>query len=98
MCKSHYMLSCSIVSGSVTPWTIAHQAPLSMRFLKQEYWSGLPLPSPEDLPDPGIESASLGSPVLASRFFTTDPSGKPLGWMRIPEKGKCVRKNTEVYK
>ena len=98
MYKSHYVLSCSVVSDSVTPWTIAHQAPLSMRFLRQENWSGLPFPSPGDLRDPQIKSASLGSPVLASRFFTTDPSWKPLGWMRIPEKEKCVRKNTEVYK
>jgi len=98
MYKSHYVLSCSILSDSVTPWTTAHQAPLSMRFPRQEYWSGLPFPSPGDLPNPGIKPASLGSTVLASRFFTTDPSGKPLGWMRIPEKEKCVRKNTEVYK
>ena len=42
----------------VTPWTVAYQAPLSMGFSKQEYWSGLPFPSPEDLPDPGIEPRS----------------------------------------
>ena len=42
----------------MTPWTIAHQAPLSMRFSSQEYWSGLPFPSPEDLPDPEIEPES----------------------------------------
>jgi len=49
------------MSDSVTLWTIAHQAPLSMGFLRQEYWSGLPFPSPGDLPDPGIE---LTSPAL----------------------------------
>ena len=54
----------------VTPWTVPHQAPLSMGFLRQEYWSGLPLPSPGDLPDPGIELVSLRSPALADRFFT----------------------------
>ena len=43
----------------VTPWTVAHQAPLSMGFSRQEYWSGLPFPSPDDLPDPGIEPMSL---------------------------------------
>ena len=59
----------------VTSWTIAHQAPLSMRFLRQEYWSGLPFPSPGDLPNPRIEPAS---PALAGRFFTTEPPGKPL--------------------
>ena len=60
-----------------TPWTVAHKAPLSMEFSRQEYWSRLPFPSPVDLPDPGIESASLVSPALAGRFFTTMPPGKP---------------------
>ena len=46
-----------------TPWTVAHQAPLSMAFSRQEYWSGLPFPSPEDLPDPGIKLASLALQV-----------------------------------
>ena len=55
----------------VTLWTVAHQAPLSMGFSRQGYWSGLPCPSPEDLPNPGIEPASLMSPTLAGRFFTT---------------------------
>ena len=54
-----------------TPWTVARQAPLSMGFSRQEYWSGLPFPPPGDLPDPGIEPASLTSPVLAAGFFTT---------------------------
>ena len=58
-----------------TPWTVAHQAPLSMGFFRQEYWSGLPFPSPGDLPDPGVESAS---PVLAGGFFTTEPLGKAM--------------------
>ena len=61
----------------VTPWTVAHQAPQSMGFPRQEYWSGLPYPPPGDLPDSGIEIASLVFPVLAGRFFTTAPSGKP---------------------
>ena len=60
----------------MTPWTVACQAPLSMGFSRQEeYWSGLPFPSPGDLPDPGTEPAS---PVLAGRFFTTEPPGKPI--------------------
>ena len=58
----------------VTPWTVAHQAPLSMRFPRQEYWSELPFPSPGDLPDAGIE---LRSPALAGGFFTIEPPGKP---------------------
>ena len=54
-----------------TLWTVAHQAPLSMEFSRQEYWSGLPRPSPGDLPNPGTEPASLRSPALAGGFFTT---------------------------
>ena len=52
------------------PWTVALQAPLSMGFSRQEYWSGLPGPPPGDLPHPGIEPSSLESPALADRFFT----------------------------
>ena len=61
----------------VIPWTVSCQAPLSVKFSRQEYWRGLPLPFPGDLPDSGIELMSLASPVLAGRFFTTVPSGKP---------------------
>ena len=67
-----------VLSHSVCPFVtlgiIAHQAPLSMDFSKQQYWSGLPFPSPGDLPDPGIEPVS---PALAGRFFTTALPGKP---------------------
>ena len=56
-------------------WTIAHQAPLSMEFPRQEYWSGLPCPSPGDLPDPAIKPMS---PALASEFFTAEPPGRSL--------------------
>ena len=55
----------------VTLWTVAHQAPLSMGFSSQEYWRGLLCPPPGDLPNPGIEPASLKSPELAGRLFTT---------------------------
>ena len=69
------LFSCWGMSDSfVTPWTIAHQAPLSMGFLGQEYWSGLPFPSPGTLPHPEIKSVSL---ALTGRFFTTEPPGKP---------------------
>ena len=54
-----------------TLWTISHQAPLSMGFPRQEYWSGLPCPPPGDLSDPGIEPASLMSSTLAGGFFTS---------------------------
>ena len=71
--SSHaYMLSCfSHVWLFATPWTVAHQAPLSMGFSRQEYWSGLPFPPPGDLPKPGIEPIPLMSSALAGRFFTT---------------------------
>ena len=61
----------------VTPWTVAHQAPLSMESSRQEYWSGLPYPTSRDLPNPRIKSGSPVSPALAGRFFTTVPPGKP---------------------
>ena len=54
----------------MNPWTATCQAPLSMGFFRQEYWSGLPFPSPGDLPDPGIKSRS---PALTGGFFTTEP-------------------------
>ena len=57
-----------------TPWTVAYQAPPSMGFSKQEYWSGLAFPSSGDLPDPGIKPSS---PALAGEYFTTEPPGKP---------------------
>ena len=53
---------------------VALQAPLSMGFYRQEYWRGLPIPSPGDLPNPGIEPVS---PALTGGLFTTEPSGKP---------------------
>ena len=71
------MCVCVCVSDSlVTPWTVAHQAPLSMGFPRQEYWSGLPFPPPGDLSNPGMEPTSLASPVLAGRLFTTSTTIK----------------------
>ena len=62
---------------SVSPWTVARPAPLSMRFPRQEYWSALPFPPPPgNHPNPGIEPKSPASPTLAGRFFTTLPPGK----------------------
>ena len=58
--------------------TVAHQAPLFIECSRQEYWSGLPFPTPRDLPDPGIELASLAFPALVGWFFTAAPPGKPL--------------------
>ena len=71
------MLSRSGMSNSfATPPTEAHQAPLSVGFSRQEYWSGLPLTPPGDLPDPGMEPMSSASPALAGWFFTTKPRGE----------------------
>ena len=66
-----YSLSC--IQLFVTPWTVAHQAPLSMGFSRQEYWSGLPCPPPGDLPNSGIETRS---PALQGDFLLSEPPGK----------------------
>ena len=58
-------------------WPVAHQAPLSMGFSKQEYWRGFPYPTAGDLPNPRIKRASLTSPALGGRFFTTEPPKVP---------------------
>ena len=63
---------------SVTPWTAVHQPSLSMGFSRQEYWSGLPFPSPGDLPDTGIKPASLLSPALTGKFFITSATWEAL--------------------
>ena len=68
MSESH-----SAVFDSATPWTVAYQAPLSMAFPRQEYWSGWPSPSPGNLPDPGIEP---GSPALQTDSSPSEPPGK----------------------
>ena len=60
-----------------TAWTAAHQAPLSMGFPREEYWSELPCPPPRDLPNPGTEPTSPASPALTGGIFTTEPAGKP---------------------
>ena len=70
--------SVSRVRLFVTLWIVAHQAPPSMGFSRQEYWSGLPFPPPGDLPDSRIEPASLSPPALPGGFFTTAPPGGPL--------------------
>ena len=67
--------SLSRVQLFVTPWTVAQQAPLSMELSRQEYWSGLPFPSPGDLLDPGIEP---GSPTSQADSLPSGPPGKPL--------------------
>ena len=69
----------SVLSDSLRHDRVARKAPLPMGLSRQEYWSGLPFPPPEDLPDPGTEPASLLSPALAGGFFTTELPGKANG-------------------
>ena len=70
-----------------TPGTVAQQVPLSLGFSRQEYWNGWPFPPLGDLPDPGIESATLASPELAGGFFITDPPERPRCLVRVHEIG-----------
>ena len=72
-----HVCSLSHVQLFATPWTIARQPPLSVGFPREEYWSGLPFPTPGDLPDPGIEPESLVSLALAGGFFTTESPENP---------------------
>ena len=71
----------------VIPWIVAWQASLSIGFPKKEYWSGLPFPSPGDLPGPGIKPAS---PALAGQFFTIEPPEKSYGVMKYSNKSIVV--------
>ena len=75
--------SLSRVQLFVTPWTVAHQAPQSMEFSRQEYWSGLPFPSPGDLPDPGIKP---GSPALQADALPSEPQI----WSIKSLQGECL--------
>ena len=77
--KMHTLTAQTPVAQNVTPRTVAHQAPLSMEFSRQEYWSGLPCPPPGDLPDPGIKPMSPVSPALAGGFFTTSTTWEAQG-------------------
>ena len=73
VCVCVCVKSLSRVRVFETPWTVVRQAPLSMGFSRQEYWSGLPFPSPGDLPNPGIEP---GSPALQADALSSEPPGK----------------------
>ena len=77
-----------------TPWMVAYEASLSMGFSWQEYWSGLPFPSPGDLPDPGIEP---GSPSLQADALPSEPPGKPQNnWDRIEQKQSELGNNSSL--
>ena len=85
----------------VTPWTITCQAPLSMEFSRQEYWSGLPFPSPGDLPNPKMEPASLASPALAGSFITTSYLRSPWeywipNYLKLPGWQKLSQQLAEI--
>ena len=75
---TYFVMVANLCPTRVTPWTIAHQAPLPMGFSRQEHLSGLPFPTPGDLPNPGIELISLAPPALTGRFFTIVPTVKSL--------------------
>ena len=85
--------SLSRVRLCVTPRTVACQAPLSMGFSRQEYWSGLPCPPPGHPPNPGIKPGSLMSPALAGGFFTTgatwEAPGEVYGGQAVFKPGEC---------
>ena len=84
-------LSCfSRVQLFATLWAVAHQAPLSMGFSRQEYWSGLSCPPPEDLLHPGMESMSLTSLALAGRFFTSSATWEALWWLPKKKRKKEI--------
>ena len=65
----------AVFDSFATPWTVAHQVPLSIGFPRQEFWTGLPFSSPRDIPDPGIK---LTFPALVGGFFVTEPPGKSI--------------------
>ena len=73
----------SCVQLFVTPWTVAHQTSLSMGFSRHEYWSGLPWPPPEDLPNPVIKPVSLMSPALADEFFIMSATWEAISLVTI---------------
>ena len=87
-------LSCfSHVQLFTTLWTVAHQAPLSMGFSRQESWNGLPSPPPGDLPNPGIRPTFLKSPALPVRFFTASATWEQFTCCKNSNlRGKCLEK------
>ena len=76
--RSHLTQFLNHVQLFVALWAVAYQAPLPIKYSRQEYWSGVTFPPPGDLPNPGIEPMSPASPTLAGEFFTTEPPEKPL--------------------
>ena len=96
--KEKWKWSLSVMSDSVTPWTVAHQAFLSMEFSRQEYWNGLPFLTPGDRPNPGIKPASLASPALADSLYhcaTWEAPVDPRGMCRYVYEGMCTKAQRE---
>ena len=85
----------SLIRLFTTLWTTACQAPLFIGFSRQEYWSGLPFLSPEDLPNPGIKPSFLMSPALAGMFFTTSATRKPMG-LDLFHESRCPAANQDT--
>ena len=81
--KVHACSVASVMSDAATPWTVARQAPLSMGFSRQEYWSGLPCPPPGDLPHPGIQPASPASPASQVDSLPLSHQGSPVN--KVPD-------------
>ena len=84
----------SVMSNFATPWSVTRQAPLSMEFSRQDYWSGLPFPPPGDLPKPEVKPASLASPALAGELFISCTTWEVLGlknlmWLPTFAHGVC---------
>ena len=96
MCVCACILSrFSCVRLFVTPWTIAHQAPLSMGILQARILSGLPCPPPGDLPHPGIKPTSLMSPAWADGFFTTSATWEP---QKVPQNTPTLQKSYRLFR
>ena len=101
MCCVQSLQSCPTLCD---PWTLARQAPLSMAFSRQEYWSGLLCPPLEDLPNLGIKPTALVSPALQADSLPSEPPGKPISTLRPPKPcfhqlmvSECGEANLQIY-
>ena len=94
---AHYAQLLSRIWLFGAPWSLVHQAPVSMGFSRQKFWSGSPSPPQGDLPQPGIEPSSPASPALAGRFFTTEPSGKLPQWYISIQNLQKKKKKKKVF-
>ena len=96
-----YCCHYSVLSGvrlSATPWTVAHQAPLSMGLFRQEYWSGLPFPPPGDFPDPGMNLCLLCLLHCRQILYPLNHQGSPISFLNSPVFGFCPDHNGDNTK